>query len=227
MAGGLFDPSTIYNALQQSNLLPAWAKMGGASGEYNYETNRLKASPEFKGTVAHEMTHAAQQNLLFPALRNVYEKQKTEKLTNEEQRFLDAMSKIMLMGNYSAEDIKRTGKPNELYYTGKTTSEKADKKYNEYRTSRDERQAFGVGNMSVPGTSLDTGGQHYDPTMATEFSILMSLYNSLPDTVKKQAIETRKSSIEAARVQQPDPYGNLPFIDAGNIFADPFKPSIK
>lgn len=229
MANGLFDPSSLYQALQQRNLLPTWTKLGGSGGEYDYATNRLRVSPENKGTMAHEMAHAAQYNLLFPALQNVYEKQRQRKeLTTQEKQFLDAMSKIMLMGNYTGKDIQNTSKPDELYFSNKSDSEKANKAYNTYRTSLTERQAFGVGNMSVPGkTGSDTGGLHYDPTMASEFSILMSLYDSLPETVKKQAENTRMKEVQQAREKKPNKYQQYPFIETVDVFANPFPPSIK
>jgi hypothetical protein len=223
MADSLFNASELYNALKSFGLLPQWSQLEIDGGEYHPDSNIIVGDPSKTKTIAHELTHASQNNLLFPAFREISSKKDK---TKEEQQFLDAMSKIMLMGTPSFEEIKRTATPDQLYYKDLTPKKRENTSYNSYRTSVQERQAFGVGNMSggldIP---LDKGGLHYDPSMATEFSILLELFKNLPETTKKKAVELRKKSIETSRKEEPNRLSGKSFTE--DIFADPFAPTIK
>jgi hypothetical protein len=221
----LFNASEVYEALTVQGLLPEWSKLG-TQGEYDPTANRMITPKNRQGTVAHELTHAAQYNLLFPVAQLLSQKSKGS-LTKQEKQFLDAMSKIMLVGNYKSEDIGKTYKLNELYYRGKSDSEKRSTDYNDYRTSLTERQAFGVGNMTKPADAVDVGGLHFDPTMATEFSILMGLYDSLPATVKNQASQLRQQTVQQTRKNTPNKFTQYPFTETTDLFDDPFAPTIK
>jgi hypothetical protein len=240
MADNLFDPSRLYEALKQANLLPkvtGFTPPGNAEGLFNASLNRIAAAvpsktqmlPEFStNTLAHEMTHSVQNNLLRDMAYRIQKKvEQGQKVSDQEQQFLRASEQIFAtsfanVGNYdrskTTTDIKAYKDQVRSQYTG------TNKDYGSYRTKPDEAQAFGVGNMSVPfGAMGNQVNSHLDPSMATEFDILLSMYQKLPESVRASSAAAKQEQITRERKTSDDVY--LPM--ANDLFSDPFKYSIK
>jgi len=240
---GLFDPSTIYTQLAAVGLLPQWAAMPKSpetgSPSYYPALNRMFVDKEQKDEVSHEMTHAAQGNLLEATASLLADKKKKGKLSEQESQFLESYSKLTGMA-YSASSFDRK-KEKELaegqrkvvdaLYTSRLKEEDKNSSFNRYRTTPKELQAWGVGNMSVPRVGFDptpSGLQHLDPSFATEFDILLSMYKQLPSNLKQESAQKRKGSIQWGKNwyrDQEDMLKNATTYE--DVFADPFKSSIK
>ena len=228
---GLFDASRLYEALREVGLLPQHSNITG--GRYSPDTNKMTGrSPE---TMAHEMTHAAQWNLLMNSARNIQEKKRNDQeVSPQEEQFLQGIQKIYgeSFGTIGQRDYgtkvrqKQATETREKQIQGMYKPFK-DEDYNSYRTSRRELEAFGVGSFAKGTERYVTDEQpHLNPTMAQEFDILFSLYNSLPASVKQDFAGKRKAEIEAGRK------GNsgdriMDVLDFEDLTADPFKPTIK
>jgi hypothetical protein len=210
MADNLFDPSRLYQALVQRGLLPEWSKgVSPETGEPAYYSalNRLFATDN-RAELSHEMTHAVQHNLIQATAATLAGKKRTEKLTAQEQQFLDAFNKLTgsgagLPGLFTSEQQKkleedRNKAVNALYYNRLKPDERRPE-WDRYRTSPNEIQAWGVGNMSAKNKGFDPTNpklQHLDPTLATEFDILLSMYSQLPESIKTASAAERKQNIE-------------------------------
>ena len=245
MADGLFNPSRLYEVLKQYGLLPKHANYspaGDASGLFSSELNRVVA-PDASlvgrdqyprdatmATLAHEMTHAVQNNLLRnTAIAIQQKKQKGEKLTDQEQQYLRASEQIFSdqFGNIGNFDSRKYRKDAESYQNMAKefySSPYGRKEFESYRRSPTEAQAFGVGNMSYK-SDLSRPGQnpHFDPSMATEFDILLSMYQNLPESLKSSAASAKKAQIEKNRQNSDDYY----LQTAKDLFKNPFEPTIK
>ena len=245
MADGLFNPSRLYEVLKQYGLLPKHANYspaGDASGLFSAELNRVVA-PDASlvgrdqyprdatmATLAHEMTHAVQNNLLRnTAIAIQQKKQKGEKLTDQEQQYLRASEQIFSdqFGNIGNFDSRKYRKDAESYQNMAKdfySSPYGRKEFESYRRSPTEAQAFGVGNMSYK-SDLSRPGQnpHFDPSMATEFDILLSMYQNLPESLKSSAASAKKAQIEKNRQNSDDYY----LQTAKDLFKNPFEPTIK
>lgn len=119
-------------------------------------------------TVVHELTHAAdrQMRLQYSELKN-----KRGSLTPEEKRFMDAYEKLVEtpMSFTQRGELKRVGMAAQL-----------DPKWRDaegsYRASQSELPAWGMASAVTPARTRDYGAPpHLDPTMASEFQILMDL----------------------------------------------------
>lgn len=242
MADGLFNPSRLYEVLKQYGLLPKHANFspaGEASGLFSPETNRLVApdaklagrdqfSQEYTlGTLAHEMTHAVQNNLLLNTAMTLQDKkQKGEKLSDQEMQYLRASEQIFAkqfgnIGNRDRSKYQKDLKSYQNFTQGMYASPEGDTNYESYRKSPTEAQAFGVGSMSYQTKPRSTGANpHLDPSMTTEFDILLSMYQNLPESLKSSAATVKKSQIERSRKNTKDVYLDLsddmlknPFVD--------------
>lgn len=245
MADGLFNPSRLYEALKQYGLLPKHVNMypgGDTTGMYNPEINRLVAEDTSRlgkdqyprdatmATMAHEMTHAVQNNLLLNTAMTIQrKKQQGEKITDQEQQYLRASEQIFAdqFGNVGSFDRRKFMKDTESYKSMMKdfySSPRGDKDFERYRKSPSEAQAFGVGNMSYR-SDLSRPGQnpHLDPSMAQEFDILLSMYQNLPESLKSSAASSKKAQIERNRQTSKDIYMEY----AKDIFQNPFEPTIK
>jgi hypothetical protein len=228
---GLFDPSEIYNALQQRGMLPRLvdANPYGQRGAGLFSEGRniivardpSKASfpsiaEERTDTLAHEMTHAAQFNLLKPALSTIQSKiNAKEKLSKEEMQFADAMNKLM------------ENNPSLSMLLDKMYTSSGNPQNDRYRTTIPELQAWGVGYMSRPTGPMSREqsniNPHLNPSMASEFSILSSLYSKLPESTKKVSTGLKQDDIQSRRKNDKEGF----YKESVDLFADPFKPSIK
>lgn len=228
---GLFNPSEIYNMLQQRGMVPRlvdahpYGQRG--AGLFAQYPNVVVARDPTKvttpsavenrtDTLAHEFTHATQMNLLYPALEEIQNKIKNkEKVTKEETQFYEAMTKLMET-NPSLSSML-----NKMYLSS------GDRSEDKYRTSIPELQAWGVGYMSRPTDFMNKEKEninpHLNPSMASEFSIISALYSKLPESLKKLSVESRKKEIEDARKKDRQDF----YKESVDVFADPFKSSIK
>jgi hypothetical protein len=228
---GLFNPTEIYNMLRQQGLLPRlidanpYGQRG--AGLFSESKNVVVARDPSKAgfpsiqenrtdTLAHELTHAAQFNLLYPALKTINSKVTAkEKLTTQEVQFSEAMDKLM------------SENPSLKAMLGKMYTSEGIRADDKYRTSLPELQAWGVGYMSRPTNSMnkekDNINPHLNPSMATEFSILSDLYSRLPDNVK--AVSSRLKQDEIKSNRKSDREGMV--RDSVDIFDDPFKSTIR
>ena len=232
MADGLFDPSRLYNVLNDQGLLPRVAKQNSPEvGEPSYYSafNKLfTGRNEVRSTVAHEMTHAVQSNIIQATAKYLAEK---EDKTEQEKQFLSAYQKLMVgnegVSSYRyAENMKKLSEPYrksvEALY-GKPIKSDFDK----YRTSPREAQAFGVGNMSTSGQPFMGVQKNMDPSYTTEFDILLSMYDKLPSNIKQATTAKRKDDIRYTTnwfgKQNKDLEQNAEFSD---LFSDPFSPTV-
>lgn len=98
MADGLFDPSRLYDALKQYNLLPSYGNFSppnGNVGVFRNQTNSLIAPSRDTDTMAHEMTHAVQFNLLKEAAQVIQKKKQAgQSLTDQEKQYLRASEQL-------------------------------------------------------------------------------------------------------------------------------------
>lgn len=246
MADGLFDPSSLYARLAQANLLPLWSRRypgGTATGDYATSTNELTAlEPEndraATGALSHELTHASQYNFLYPALNAIAKKkQNSQTVTPEEEQFYTAGKKLMntqagTVGQFSKNEADKNKNSldaiiNAMY--------KGTAAFKPYRTNIDELQAHGIGNMTQGGISggekakaLGTNfSQHLDPTMATEFSVLMDLFDRLPAPIRKDITEQRTAAIEASKKFYTKRDATKSYYNYSSMTEDPFAPTIK
>lgn len=241
----LFNPSQLYDALNERGLLPQWAQTRpytSATGEYYPSTNRMIAQPLEPGndartnTVAHELSHAVQDNLLKSMQSYIAEKawnlKNDEQLTDQEKQYWRAANQIYntqagRVGQYDrrAADANLASKENLMKRLYTPDPDPKMKPYDDYRTSMVEAQGFGVGNMSTPRPhAFEINPQvnpHLDPTMATEFSILLNMYKQLPEALKQQAAMVRNSEIQRGRDK------DIPIQQQGMGFEDRLKPDFK
>ena len=230
MADGLFNPSDVYEILRQQGLLPRLLDSSPdafGAGLFSKSRNVVVAKQpatayfpstkeERTDTLAHELTHAAQFNLLYPALKTIQDKSKTkEKLTTQEVQFSEAMNKLM------------SENPSLKAMLGKMYTSEGIKADDKYRTSIPELQAWGVGYMSRPTNPMSREraniNPHLNPSMASEFSILSDLYSKLPDNVKTVSSRLRQDDISKGLKKDKEDIVR----DSMDIFAYPFKYTIK
>lgn len=225
---GLFDASRLYEALAEQGLLPQRSVI--PSGYYDPDANRMTG--QTKTTQAHEMTHAVQWNLLMNSAKTIQEKKwEGQSVTPQEEQFLDAMQKMY--GDSFGRVGQRTAQTKQNASLSQKTKESqlksmyqpSDKDYDSYRTSRRELEAHGVGEMVSPD-KVYRDKPHLNPTMAQEFDILFSMYNTLPKSVKAGAAARRKENLEFAK-QKGYRDTKLDVLDFEDFKADPFKPTIK
>lgn len=242
MADGLFKPYRMYETLEKQGLLPelVFEELKGRAGEYRPSENTIALAKENKKTMAHEMTHAVQTNLLEATATYLGNK---KDLSEKEAQFLRAYNQ--LTGNKiggssklttpSEKDIlkqyqdyiqsfifDRFDKDTKSILNSPLSKDKdirasqeAYKKWHEYRTTPDELQAWGVGYTSTPEQD-DSVPSHVNPSMTTEFDILLSMYEGLPDVIKKQAVTQRKGNIENFKFSSltEEPFAN-PLLKKG------------
>ena len=227
----LFNPSDLYEMLNQQGLLPrlmdsspyGQQKAGLFSSARNVVVARDPSTAVFPSTkedrtdtLAHELTHAAQFNLLYPALKTIQSKEiAKEKLTPQEVQFVGAMNKLM------------SDNPSLKATIDKMYTSEGNRSDDKYRTSLPELQAWGVGYMSRPTNVMNKEkaniNPHLNPSMASEFSILSNLYSKLPENVKAVSSRLRQEEISGNR--KSDKEGLV--RDSMDIFSNPFKSSIK
>ena len=158
---------------------------GGAAGEGSFHTNTLfgnelprtgeirlsyRADPN---TVVHELTHAADNRLTDLFL----ELQRKRGLTPTEKQFVDTYRKLVFDERAFRDDPAKMPR---TQMAERMSPDWAAKKQ-DYRASYSELPAFGMGS-TVSRNEGYPAPLHLDPTMATEFSILLDLANRIQKT---------------------------------------------
>jgi hypothetical protein len=78
--------------------------------------------------------------------------------------------------------------------------------------------------MSFPSNLRRTGvNPHFDPSMTTEFDILLSMFEKLPESLKRSAAMEKQAKIEKNRQGSNDVYLNL----SNDMFQNPFESTVK
>jgi hypothetical protein len=217
----LYNPSDLYNWLQAQESLPAWDTSGrsanpGASGSYNANTHVVIARPPedkyARDTLTHEMTHAAQL-VMSRAASILRDRQwQGEKLTPQEQQYLDGY--LRLMGSLPGRMAQYNRREEDAAQAGIRAGANAlglwryanDPRYQAYRGKVTELQAFGTGKSTYAETGTRDWPNHLDPTFATEFTILQDLYNRLPEPARKAARRQPTNAPAGALTNYPDPF---------------------
>jgi hypothetical protein len=153
LSGGSFAQNTVFG-----NTLP---KTGVVKVGYH-------AGPD---TVVHELTHAADDQLSS----QYYDLKNKRNLTPLEQQFLQAYEKLAY--NSRTRDINE--KLPRVNLADKLDPQWASKQ-GDYRSTSVELPAWGMGAAVDPSSSRRYAAPlHLDPTMATEFSILLDMARKL------------------------------------------------
>lgn len=127
-----------------------------------------QAVPE---SVVHEMTHAADRQLTSQYYE-LLQKQRSSDLSPLEKQFISGYEKLVFKpGAAGVAGLPRVEMAQRL-------APKWATKQAEYRASSTELPAWGMGSTVDPSASQEySAPAHLDPTMATEFSILLDLAN--------------------------------------------------
>jgi hypothetical protein len=208
---GLFDPSIMYNQMNQQNLVPPRTNsmLGGAFGAYYPEYNFLVApsidntetglsKEDTRSTLSHESTHAWVSNVMLPIIDVIRNK---ENPTALEKQFLKASES--LAGNIDGYDSydKNPQAYKDYYKYIKKLEGTAE--IDKARKNPKEVPAYAIGNMSAGKKSdlatelgVGSGGTHQDATIATDYSILMDFIDRLPNDTREKAADMRKQQIK-------------------------------
>jgi hypothetical protein len=198
--------SEIVNYLGKHGKIPEFAReyLGYASGEFSYDpwnskdrgkisfNKRYGAIPE-PSTVIHELTHAADRQLGAQ-----YAAFKSQGIQNQ---FTDAYEQFRTMpqkGLFDSSEQKGMGVEEAIKKLSPNSWRENNK---EYRTDPKEAIAFGVGNSATKTRDLYDAPLHLDPTLSTNFRILMDLANRFPVPKPK---ETKKKA--GGKISLPEEY---------------------
>lgn len=244
MANSLFNPSVLYEALKEQGLLPQWAQQRPTDGSYGmFKPTRNKLiAPHLNGgrgnasnvnTLAHEMTHVVQTNLLESTAETIQDKRlKGQPITEQEAQFLRAAQQILRaqFGTYKVQD-KAQEEADRVSYERRMKAlykhRSGDPDHDLYRTTPTEALAWGVGGMTAgaAGGQGERRNPHLNPSMATEFMMLLDMYQRLPKPLRDASASRQREYIEKADQlygqEGKDTYKYVPMT------GDPFKPTIK
>ncbi len=180
------DFKTLYSFLQDKNSLPEMKVDPSidSRGVFTYGDGMPSSgvlsvggsSQGYVSTLVHEMTHAADRQMIRlsqdieKAIRN------KEKVSNEEKQFLENWKK-----SFGARSIGEGG--GEAVGMKSLMKSVADPKWlsdnQDYRTTRSESIAHGVGNVNKKASEIYNLQTHMDPSIATEFMILLNQANKI------------------------------------------------
>jgi hypothetical protein len=227
MADGLLNPGFLYEELETRGLLPLISQRINA-GKYDPDANRMTAANP--RTMAHELTHAAQWNLLMNSAKGIQEKKRSGgKVSAEENRFLDAMQKTYGESFGTAGQVDKNARFNQEQaqrvrqaQLGSLYRPDGNRAFDSYRTSRRELEAFGVGEMSDKA-GYQERMPHLNPTMAQEFGILFNLYRAVPEQAKAGFADRRRSELDWMK-QRGYRDNTLDDIKFGTFESNPFAP---
>jgi len=166
----------------------------------NQDTNRME---DMRDTLAHEYTHAWNENILKPLIATIEAK---ENKTEQEENFLKAASQ--LAGDIYPElnvdnAIGKLSKKGD--YLDYLKSLLGGREIHELQDSPDERQSYAIGQMTSNATSNPNYANayqgnnnlgHRNATIATDYSILIDLAARLPENIKKEAAKKRLENIK-------------------------------
>ena len=163
--------SKILDILNKSNYLPSVGfGVFSERGSYTPEGNKMLFSSNVgnrENLAAHEYTHAADTAMEKAWVNLDVKLKKGYKPSDQESQFYNAYLKM----SPNLSKLKNTAsqmKPEDAAY----------------RFNEKEARAYGVGNMY--GQPVNPTTPHYDPTMATEFGILLDIFgkSGLEATIK-------------------------------------------
>jgi hypothetical protein len=227
MADGLFDPSRLYNVLKEQGLLPKVAQ------QLSPQTGNPAYMPDFnflytggrrdRATEAHEMTHAVQHNIIKATAETLAKK---DKKTQQELQFLDAYWKLMAPEGM-VKDSKKT-QANKAAFDKTAAAlygKPVETRFDRYRTSPTETQAWGVESYSAAG--VPPYKPHMDASYTTEFDMLLSMYDKLPSQLKQASAVKRKEDLVHSKNWFKEQRQQLEGAsELNDLFSDPFSPTV-
>jgi len=127
-------------------------------------------------TLVHELTHAADRQLENQYYNLKFAKTKPDKLSPQEEQFVNAYEKLANNMDVRYNSPKR--------YPRKTLANHLSpqwaKENESYRANQAELPAWGMASTIEPNRTQEySAPRHLDPTLATEFTILMDMANRL------------------------------------------------
>ena len=165
----------ILDILSRFNYLPQLTTtdpLYGATGEYSPVYRQLRLTPSSgrdESTAAHEYAHALDALMMFKA-----------------QDWNKPRSQQFLWGLFNSQPTEAQKQFAEAYQKLQPSTTKLPNKPSskEYRGSNPEMRAWGVSEQVKKG--VNPAAQHIDPTMASEFDILVDLFRrtGLEPTIK-------------------------------------------
>lgn len=165
----------ILNMLSRFNYLPqltTTTPLYGEAGSYHPINRQLQLTPSSgkdESTAAHEYTHALDALMMFNA-----------------QDASKPRSQQLLWGLFNSQPSENSKQFAEAYNKLIPSETRIPNKPNsrDYRGGNAEMRAWGVGEQVKKG--VNPASPHVDPTMATEFDILMDLFKrtGLEPTIK-------------------------------------------
>lgn len=221
---GLFNPTPLWEQIKEQGLLPRRVNASSNAGALYYpnqnsmvvETmrpNDMSYAENMRGTLAHEYTHAWNENILKPLIAVISaKKDKTE----QEEQFLKA-AKGLAGDIYPEAEPERPGLEAQAQAASRDLQSMVDSgKYVDYlkslaagrkihpiKNTQDERQSYSIGEMTAnalpdPEYSpiIDEQGSHRNATVATDYSILIDMVDRLPKEIKEAAAKRRLNSIK-------------------------------
>lgn len=180
------DFKTLYSFLKDKDSLPNMKVDSSldSKGQFTYGEGEPAegsitvwgSSKGFVSTLVHEMTHAADRQMV--KLSSDIEKsiRKGEKVSKEEEQFLSNWKKsfgVRSIGEGGGEAVGLKSLMKSIA-DPKWLSENQD-----YRTTRAESIAHGVGNVNKKSSEIYNLQSHMDPSIATEFMILLNQANRI------------------------------------------------
>ena len=154
---------------------PEYLREGNPGRFINYpgytDIGRIELDPTqaMPNTPVHELTHAADRTIDFMYSNLARKRRNTNDLTPLEQQFMQAYEKL----SYGLASEKQPLKRREM-------AERLDpiwtEKNRRYRATQDELAAFGAGSTAYSERDY-APPLHLDPTMATEFNLLLDMAN--------------------------------------------------
>ena len=129
----------------------------GYEGSYNPGRNTIRLHPRTgQETVTHELTHAVQQALL------------KQFLNSSDSQFKEMWKRSTSVGGGPKSTVERIA-------PGTIAAMQSKNDWGRYRTTDDELQAFGVELAAHNYPTAARMPQHVDPTIATEFMLLVDI----------------------------------------------------
>ena len=232
MADGLFsgfDPSRLYNVLKEQGLLPQTARQVspelGNPAYYRDFNFMYTGGAQNRDTVAHEMTHAVQHNIIRATAEAL---EKKDKKTKQELQFLDAYQKLMAPDGMVKDSRKTQANKAAFDKTAAALYGKpVETRHDRYRTTPIEAQAFGVGSSSNPNLPSYHIKPHMDASYTTEFDMLLSMYDKLSPELKQTSATQRKEDIAHGRNWFREKRQQLEDAsELNDLFSNPFAPTV-
>ena len=209
--GGLFDPTPMWEQLKAQGLLPQRVDASLNTGAVYYPNQNSMVTETLRGqdseykekmrdTLAHEYTHAWNENILKPLIAEISEK---ENRTPKEENFLRATKQL-------AGDIYPEPASNKVLdslidkakYLGYLIELTGDSKVHPLKQQDQERQSYSIGQMTANAppnsdydVAIDEGGSHRNAGITQDYSVLIDLAASLPEETKKAAAQRRLGNI--------------------------------